>query len=80
MLILVKGSKKDLVRRQKACINEVSRMGYEHPKCQEVINDFQRWSNESKVFKNVDNTAKWVTSYERRSKESGEKKEEKESM
>lgn len=76
MLIFTK-SRKSLVRRQKAVIDFVNRMDdYQSPRTKEAIQDFQRWSKESGVFKDLkidDDTGQpfsrgcqWITTFEKR--------------
>ena len=53
MIIIVKGSRKNLVKKQKACIDYVNKKSNPmDSKTQEAVQDFQRWTNESGVFKN----------------------------
>lgn len=56
MIIINKSSRKDLVKKQKACVNEVWRLTKEKgkecsdPKVKEVMHDFSRWTQESKIL------------------------------
>lgn len=75
-MIIITHSRKELVRRQKACMDYVNKgiNNGKDPKeegLQEAVNDFQRWSKESRVFNNLDNnkSMRWVTTFERKEKE-----------
>jgi hypothetical protein len=72
-MIIITHSRKELVRRQKACLDYVNKgiNNGKDPKeegLQEAVTDFQRWSKDSKVFNNTDNSSKWVTTFERKEK------------
>jgi hypothetical protein len=61
--IIVKGSRKRMVRQQKAVIDYVDkqvRSGKDvlDPKIKEAVSDFSRWNNESGVYKNRDKDTK----------------------
>ena len=78
MIIISRTSRKDLVRKQKAVINFVNRNdAYTSARTQEAIQDLQRWSVESGIFKDIkidDDTGqpiskgcRWVSSFEKKS-------------
>ena len=75
-MIIITHSRKELVRRQKACMDYVNK-GINNGKdpqeegLQEAVTDFQRWSKDSNVFKDTDNdnSSKWVTTFERKEKQ-----------
>jgi hypothetical protein len=56
-MMIITHSRKDLVKKQKACIDYVSR-GIQNgksstdPKLQEAVQDLQRWSQDTKIYKN----------------------------
>ena len=51
-ITIITHSRKDLVRKQKACINEVNRRDNPYDnKTKEAIHDMERWSHESGIFK-----------------------------
>lgn len=77
MLIISRTSRKDLVRKQKAVIDYVNRNeNYTSAPTQEAIQDLQRWSVESGIFKNIkidDDTGQpisrgcqWISSFEKK--------------
>lgn len=75
-MIIITHSRKELVRRQKACMDYVNKgiNNGKDPKeegLQEAVSDFQRWSKESRVFNSLDNnkSMRWVTTFERKEKE-----------
>jgi hypothetical protein len=50
-ITIITHSRKDLVRKQKACINEVCRRDNPYDnRTKEAIHDLQRWSKDSKIF------------------------------
>ena len=80
MIIISRTSRKDLVRKQKAVINFVNRNDdYTSVRTQAAIKDFQKWSTESGIFKDVkfnDDTGQplskgcqWISSFEKRKPE-----------
>lgn len=77
-MIIITRSRKDLVRKQKACMDYVDRKNNPlDPKVQEAVEDFQRWSKESRIWDSRDENSKgmkWITSYDlkRKEKENGE--------
>jgi hypothetical protein len=53
--IIVKGSRKQLVKRQKAAIDYVDKRvrscgGHGDKKAQEAVKDYKRWSDESGIY------------------------------
>ena len=74
-MIIITHSRKELVKRQKACIDYVSKgisngIDPNDKRLQEAVQDCQRWSKESGIYKNRDEKGmKWITTFERKVKE-----------
>ena len=76
MVQIIVKDRSRLVRQQKAVIDYVHKK--DNPsdtKVQEAVKDFQRWSNESGIYKGnkidddgkpMDKSIKWVTTFERK--------------
>ena len=72
-MIIITHSRKDLVKKQKACIDYVNR-GIQSgkkstdPKLQEAVQDLQRWSKDTKIYKDNREGLRHVVTYERKEK------------
>ena len=71
-MIIITHSRKDLVKKQRACIDYVNR-GIQNgksstdPKLQEAVKDLQRWSNDTKIYKNENSKGlRHIATFERR--------------